>query len=72
MSEPAAAEPFPEVFTLAPLQLQLRREPGPLLPQIDRALAAHGCPLRWAVTAVDPATQTLTLEAVVISPPDPR
>ncbi|MEB3263785.1 MAG: hypothetical protein VKJ66_05360 [Synechococcus sp.] len=71
MSEPAAAEPFPQAFTLAPLQLQLRRQPGPLLPQIHRALTAHGRPLRWAITAVDPASQTLTLEAVVIGPPDP-
>ncbi|MFY8147911.1 MAG: hypothetical protein ACOVNL_01685 [Prochlorococcaceae cyanobacterium] len=64
-----AAQPFPEAFTLIPLQLQLVREPGPLLPQIHRALAAHGRPLRWAVTTVDAASGSLTLEAVVISLP---
>ncbi len=72
MSRLPAAEPFPAAFALAPLQLQIRREPGPLLPQIHRALVAHGRPLRWAITAVDSAAATLTLEAVVIRTPEPR
>lgn len=41
---------------LEPVVLQLQRRPGPLLPQIQAALAAHGEPLRWAITAVMPAS----------------
>ena len=41
---------------LEPVVLQLRRRPGPLLPQVEAALAVHGEPLRWAITAVVPAT----------------
>ena len=52
---------------LQPLLLQLRREPGPLLPQIQAALARHGRPLRCAITAVDAAAATLQIEAVVQS-----
>jgi hypothetical protein len=61
---------------LRPLTLQLERQPGPLLPQIEAALAAHGEPLRWAITAVEPAgsepagrggSAVLTLEAVVLA-----
>jgi hypothetical protein len=48
---------------LVPLLLQLERRPGPLRPQILAALAAHGRPLRWAITA---ATADITSEA----PPD--
>jgi len=40
---------------LVPLALRLERRPGPLLAQIHDALAAHGQPLRWAITAVEPA-----------------
>ena len=39
---------------LVPLLLQLERRPGPLRPQILEALAAHGRPLRWAITAAAP------------------
>lgn len=39
---------------LQPVELELRRQPGPLLAQIQAALAAHGRPLRWAITAVEP------------------
>jgi hypothetical protein len=28
--------------------------PGPLLPELLAALAAHGEPLRWAITAAEP------------------
>jgi len=52
---------------LVPLQLRLERRPGPLLPQITAALATHGQPLRWAITAVDPhgLAPVLLIEAVV-------
>ena len=56
---------------LQPVELELRRQPGPLLAQIQAALAAHGRPLRWAITAVEPnpaggATGSLLrIEAVV-------
>ena len=50
---------------LVPLQLRLARQPGPLLPQISAALAAHGQPLRWAITAVEAGD--LLIEAVVIA-----
>jgi hypothetical protein len=53
---------------LRPLTLQLERQPGPLLAQIEAALAPHGEPLRWAITAVEPGAATvLTLEAVVLA-----
>jgi hypothetical protein len=44
-----------------------------LTPQIERALAIHGDPLRWAITAVEPGeAQQLTgsvllIEAVVLA-----
>jgi hypothetical protein len=56
---------------LQPVELELRRQPGPLLAQIQAALAAYGRPLRWAITAVEPnpaggATGSLLrIEAVV-------
>lgn len=56
---------------LQPVTLQLRRVPGPLLAQIEAALAPHGQPLRWAITAVKPglagSCPLLTLEAVVLA-----
>jgi len=54
---------------LVPLALRLERQPGPLLAQIHDALSVHGQPLRWAITAAQPATETqaavLLIEAVV-------
>jgi hypothetical protein len=56
---------------LQPVELELRREPGPLLAQIQAALTAHGSPLRWAITAVEPnpaggaVGSLLRIEAVV-------
>jgi hypothetical protein len=54
---------------LQPVTLQLRRTSGPLLAQIEAALAVHGQPLRWAITAVEPGecAPMLTLEAVVLA-----
>lgn len=57
---------------LNPLELRLQRRPGPLLPQIEAALAAHGRVLRWAVTAVEPRIDQsepveLLIEAVVLA-----
>ena len=54
---------------LLPLQLQLEREPGALRPQILQALAAHGRPLRWAITGTTPlegGSCWLQIEAVVL------
>ena len=54
---------------LAPLLLQLERRPGALRPQILAALAEHGRPLRWAITAASPAPDGATrlqIEAVVL------
>jgi hypothetical protein len=51
---------------LKPVLLQLERQPGPLLAQIQAALACHGEPLRWAITAV-PQPGQLQIEAVVLS-----
>lgn len=56
---------------LVPLRLRLERRPGSLPGQIEAALAEHGRPLRWAITAVEgvpgsPA-QRLCIEAVVIA-----
>ncbi|MCP9928055.1 hypothetical protein [Cyanobium sp. CH-040] len=59
MSRPSQAE------VLQPLVLRFRRAPGPLLPQIQAALAAHGEPLRWAITAV--RGEELCLEAVMLT-----
>ncbi|MFM7547283.1 MAG: hypothetical protein ACKO7Z_02175 [Cyanobacteriota bacterium] len=55
---------------LEPVLLSIPRDGGPLLPRIQRALAARGEPLRWAITAVesDPAGTRLWIEAVVIRP----
>lgn len=53
------------------VELELVRRPGPLLAQIQAALAAQGRPLRWAITAVEPGAgggpvgSRLRLEAVV-------
>ncbi|MCP9775218.1 hypothetical protein [Cyanobium sp. WAJ14-Wanaka] len=44
---------------LEPRQLRLVRQEGPLLPQIEAALATvEGKPLRWAITSVSPAEIT--------------
>ena len=54
---------------LLPVQLKLERQPGPLRPQVLEALAAHGRPLRWAITALEPTPQGVThlqIEAVVL------
>ena len=56
-------------FELQPLLLQLERGPGPLTPQVLAALAAHGRPLRWAITAAEPRPQggaRLQIEAVML------
>ena len=53
---------------LTPVLLQLERAPGPLRPQIEAALRAHGDPLRWAITAVLPrpdGASLLQIEAIV-------
>jgi hypothetical protein len=51
---------------LEPLELRLLRQGGPLLAQ-RQALAAHGRPLRWAITAVEPSPKgpILVIEAVL-------
>ncbi len=46
------------------------KESQPLWPQIEGALAAHGEPLRWAITRVvtTDGVRQLTVEAVVVRP----
>jgi hypothetical protein len=56
-------------LALRSLTLRVRRLPGPLLPQIRAALAPHGEPLRWAITAVQ--GEELCLESVVLSSAPP-
>ncbi|MYI72627.1 MAG: hypothetical protein F4099_09075 [Synechococcus sp. SB0673_bin_10] len=51
------------------VSLELMLEPGPLLEPIEEALAQHGAPLRWAITACTalPGGQRwIRLEAVVL------
>jgi hypothetical protein len=57
---------------LSPVTLRLPRGSGSLRAQIETALAAEGQPLRWAITAVEPAAAStldvvLTIEAVVLA-----
>ncbi len=55
---------------LLPLLLQLERQPGSLLEQVEAAVGAHGTPLRWAITAVEHRPEQpplLQIEAVVLS-----
>jgi hypothetical protein len=42
-------------LSLRPVTLRLPRGSGALRAQIETALAAEGQPLRWAITAVEPA-----------------
>jgi hypothetical protein len=49
---------------LRPVQLQLLPAPGPLRSRVQAALAVHGRPLRWAITAAGP--EGLAIEAVVV------
>jgi hypothetical protein len=64
--------------SLERLELVMDATPGPLLPQVRRALAERLAPreeaLRWAITALEaPSTTTglarLTLEAVILRMP---
>lgn len=58
---------------LRPVLLQLERQSGSLRSQIEAALAAHGSPLRWAITAVQQRADQpalLQIEAVVLSAGD--
>ncbi|QEY33130.1 hypothetical protein EVJ50_13690 [Synechococcus sp. RSCCF101] len=54
------------------IELSLVVPDGPLRPAVLSALAAHGEPLRWAITACtpDPASggRRLTVEAVILRP----
>ena len=55
---------------LLPLLLQLERQPGSLLEQVEAAVGAHGTPLRWAITAVEHCPERpplLQIEAVLLS-----
>ncbi len=54
---------------LEPFQLWFDATPGPLRPQVLAALAGHGQPLRWAITAALPAPQAgrrLRIEAILL------
>jgi len=51
------------------VSLELILEPGPLLEPIEKALAQHGAPLRWAITACTALPQGqrwIRLEAMVL------
>jgi len=55
---------------LRALVLQLEAQAGALRPQITSALAVHGQPLRWAITAVTRSPsggRLLQVEAVLLS-----
>ena len=55
---------------LRPVLLQLERQSGSLRGQIEAAVAAHGTPLRWAITAVVHRPEQpplLQIEAVVLN-----
>ena len=59
---------------LRPLLLQLERQSGSLRGQIEAAVAAHGTPLRWAITAVKQRPDQpplLQIEAAVLSSGNP-
>ncbi|WP_143324597.1 hypothetical protein [Candidatus Synechococcus spongiarum] len=54
---------------LQKLSLELILEPGPLLDPIEKALAQHGAPLRWAITtctALPEGQRLIRLEAMVL------
>lgn len=53
------------------LDIDLADAQGDLVTAIELALAEQGDPLRWAVTQVNSATQTATVEAVVTTPINP-
>jgi len=57
-----------KALLLRSLHLQLERPPGPLRPAIEAALASHGRPLRWAITAA--GERHLEIEAVVVGEAD--
>jgi hypothetical protein len=46
-------------------EIDLKESPVELNKEIEAELQKRGEPLRWAVTEVDEATQTATVEAVV-------
>lgn len=55
---------------LCSVSLELHLAPGPLLGPIQAALACHGEPLRWAITACRTSAsgeRQLCIEAVVIT-----
>ena len=55
---------------LRSVSLELHLAPGPLLGSIQAALASHGEPLRWAITACRTSAsgeRQLNIEAVVIT-----
>ncbi len=46
-------------------EIDLQATPNELQQAIEAELAQHGEPLRWAVTQVEPETQTAQVEAIV-------
>jgi hypothetical protein len=46
-------------------EIDLQASPGETTRAIATELQKRGEPLRWAITAVNPTTQTATVEAVV-------
>lgn len=58
----------------SPSQLQLavlgsnQLRPDALRSHIETQLTTHGEPLRWAITSIDPVSQSAHIEAVVTTP----
>jgi hypothetical protein len=53
------------VIEFVEIEIDLAAGDGSLVAQIETALRERGEPLRWAIAAVDAASQTAHVEAVV-------
>lgn len=54
------------VITAIELEIDLNDLPAIASQEIESQIEIHGEPLRWAITAVDPATNIAKVEAIVI------
>ncbi|PSR15969.1 hypothetical protein C8255_20335 [filamentous cyanobacterium CCP3] len=53
------------------IDVSLKKTGGDLVDAVEAALAERGAPLRWAITQVNAAAQTATVEAVVTTLSNP-
>jgi hypothetical protein len=53
------------------IDIDLEKTSGDLVSAIESALAERGEPLRWAITQINSAAQTATVEAVVTTLSNP-